>query len=45
MNRYGMKDMKQQPLETPQYLFMRIAMGLSYNEANPTEWAKKFIIK
>lgn len=45
MNRYGMKDMKQQPLETPQYLFMRIAMGLSYNEDNPTEWAKKFYKK
>ncbi len=45
MNRYGIKDMKQQPLETPQYLFMRIAMGLSYNEDNPTEWAKKFYKK
>nr|MDQ3014813.1 ATP cone domain-containing protein [bacterium] len=45
MNRYGMKDMKQQPLETPQYLFMRIAMGLSYNEENPTVWAKKFYTK
>lgn len=45
MNRYGMKDMKQQPLETPQYLFMRIAMGLSYNEENPTAWAKKFYTK
>jgi ribonucleoside-diphosphate reductase alpha chain len=45
MNRYGMKDNKQQALETPQYIFMRIAMGLSYNEANPTEWAKKFYTK
>ena len=42
MNRYGMKDMKQMPTETPQYLFMRIAMGLSYNETDPTAWAKKF---
>ncbi|MES2436636.1 MAG: ribonucleoside-diphosphate reductase subunit alpha [Patescibacteria group bacterium] len=45
LNRYGLKDMKQQPLETPQYLFMRIAMGLSYNEKNPTEMAKKFYNK
>ncbi|MCC2630777.1 MAG: ribonucleoside-diphosphate reductase subunit alpha, partial [Candidatus Paceibacter sp.] len=45
MNRYGIKDIKQQPLETPQYFFMRVAMGLSYNEANPTEWAIKFYNK
>ncbi|MDQ3076738.1 MAG: ribonucleoside-diphosphate reductase subunit alpha [bacterium] len=45
MNRYGIKNMKQQPIETPQYLFMRIAMGLSFNEDNPTEWAKKFYKK
>jgi ribonucleoside-diphosphate reductase alpha chain len=45
MNRYSLKDAKQQPLETPQYLFMRIAMGLSYNEEDPTAWAKKFYAK
>ncbi len=45
MNRYGIKDMDQQPLETPQYLFMRIAMGLAYHEKNPTEWAQKFYTK
>jgi len=45
MNRYGMKSNKQQPVETPQYMFMRVAMGLSYNEANPTEWAIKFYNK
>ncbi|MCC2631183.1 MAG: ribonucleoside-diphosphate reductase subunit alpha [Candidatus Paceibacter sp.] len=45
INRYAMKDMKGQPLETPQYFFMRVAMGLSYNEANPTEWAIKFYHK
>ncbi|MBX4197875.1 ribonucleoside-diphosphate reductase subunit alpha [Candidatus Parcubacteria bacterium] len=45
MNRYGLKDMKQQPLETPQYIFMRIAMGLSYHEDNPTQWAIKFYNK
>jgi ribonucleoside-diphosphate reductase alpha chain len=45
MNRYGMKDDDQRPLETPQYIFMRIAMGLSYNEENPTEWAIRFYDK
>src|SRR3989344_917990 len=45
INRYLMKDTHQQPLETPQYFFMRIAMGLSYNEKNPTEYAKKFYSK
>ncbi len=45
INRYAIKDMKQGPTETPQYLFMRIAMGLSYNEENPTEWAIKFYDK
>lgn len=43
INRYMMKDpMSQQTVETPQFLFMRIAMGLSFNETNPTEWAKTF---
>src|SRR3990167_8406997 len=42
MNRYAMKDRQQKPAETPQYFFMRVAMGLAYNEANPTEMAKKF---
>ncbi len=45
MNRYGLKDIDQNATETPQYLFMRIAMGLSYNETNPTEWAIKFYNK
>ena len=45
MNRYAIRDVEQQATETPQYLFMRIAMGLSYNEANPTEWAIKFYNK
>lgn len=45
LNRYGMKNEKQEPLETPQYLFMRIAMGLAYHEENPNEWAKKFYSK
>ncbi len=45
MNRYSIKNIKQEQTETPQYLFMRIAMGLSYNETNPTEWAIKFYDK
>ena len=31
-NRYLMKDEKQAPLETPQYFWMRVAMGMSLNE-------------
>ncbi len=45
MNRYGLKDNNQKSRETPQMFFMRIAMGLSYNEENPTAWAKKFYNK
>jgi len=45
INRYMIKDLDQVSVETPQYLFMRIAMGLSYNEKNPTEYAKKFYTK
>ncbi len=45
MNRYALKHMDQSPRETPQFFFMRIAMGLSYNEKNPTEMAKKFYSK
>lgn len=45
INRYLIKNVEQKPIETPQYFFMRIAMGLSYNEVNPTEMAKKFYNK
>jgi ribonucleoside-diphosphate reductase alpha chain len=45
LNRYGLKDTNNQALETPQYFFMRIAMGLSYNEADPTAWAIRFYDK
>ncbi len=45
INRYLIKDVEQKPIETPQYFFMRIAMGLSYNEKNPTEMAKRFYNK
>jgi ribonucleoside-diphosphate reductase alpha chain len=44
-NRYLMKDEKQYPMETPQYFWMRVAMGMSLTEKNPTEWAKKFYDK
>ncbi len=45
INRYFLKDLDNKSLETPQFFFMRIAMGLSYNEKNPTEYAKKFYHK
>ncbi len=45
INRYALKDMEQHVLETPQYFFMRVAMGLAYNEKNPTLYAKKFYKK
>ncbi|HVM73350.1 MAG TPA: ribonucleoside-diphosphate reductase subunit alpha [Candidatus Paceibacterota bacterium] len=45
INRYAMKGPNQQTLETPQYFFMRVAMGLSYNEKNPTETAISFYEK
>lgn len=45
LDRYAMKDKQQKPIETPQYFFMRVAMGLSYNEKDPTEQAIKFYDK
>ena len=45
LNRYSLKDLKDNPIETPQYFFMRVSMGLSYNEENPTESAKRFYNK
>lgn len=45
LNRYALKGLDQQAIETPQFSFMRIAMGLSYNEQNPTEWAIQFYNK
>jgi ribonucleoside-diphosphate reductase alpha chain len=45
LDRYFLKDKRQQPLETPQYFWMRVAMGMSIHEKNPTEWAKKFYDK
>ncbi len=45
LHRYSIKDKNNEPAETPQYFFMRIAMGLAYNEKNPTQWAKRFYEK
>lgn len=42
LDRYAMRDEGQNRIETPQFLFMRIAMGLSYNEEDPTAWAIRF---
>jgi len=44
-NRYGIKGRNGDALEVPQYFWMRIAMGLSLNEVNPTEHAIKFYEK
>jgi ribonucleoside-diphosphate reductase alpha chain len=46
LDRYSLKSKKDgKPNETPQYFFMRVAMGLSFNEKDPNEWAKKFYSK
>lgn len=45
LNRYLTKNENQQPIETPQYFWMRVAMGMSLNEKEPNKWAKKFYSK
>jgi ribonucleoside-diphosphate reductase alpha chain len=44
-NRYMITDRHGKSLEVPQYFWMRVSMGLSLNEANPTEMALKFYDK
>ncbi|HEY4267268.1 MAG TPA: ribonucleoside-diphosphate reductase subunit alpha, partial [Galbitalea sp.] len=44
-NRYGIKARNGETLEVPQYFWMRIAMGLSLNEADPTSHALGFYEK
>ncbi len=44
-NRYGIKGRNGDALEVPQYFWMRIAMGLSLNEAKPNETAIAFYEK
>ena len=39
LHRYSVKDSALKPIETPQFFFMRVAMGLSYNEKDPNEAA------
>lgn len=41
-NRYALRKGSGEPIEVPQFTHMRIAMGLSYNAANPTECALDF---
>jgi ribonucleoside-diphosphate reductase alpha chain len=44
-NRYGIKGRDGEPLEVPQYFWMRIAMGLTLNEKDPTTQALRFYEK
>lgn len=41
-NRYALRKQSGSPIEVPQFTHMRIAMGLSYNEADPTAAAIDF---
>lgn len=41
-NRYSLRKQNGSPIETPQFTHMRIAMGLSYNESDPTTAAIEF---
>lgn len=45
LGRYSIKDKNQKAFETPQYCFMRVAMGNSYNEKEATDMAIKFYEK
>jgi len=44
-NRYGIKARNGESLEVPQFFWMRIAMGLSLNEADPSAAALEFYAK
>ncbi len=41
-NRYALRKQNGDPIETPQFTHMRIAMGLSFNEKDPTGAAIEF---
>ncbi len=41
-NRYALRQQSGEPIETPQFTHMRIAMGLSFNEPDPTAAAIDF---
>lgn len=38
-------EIKKRYWETPQIFWMRVAMGLAFNEKEPTKWAKRFYEK
>jgi len=44
-NRYMVKDRDHNPIETPQFTWMRVAMGMSVKEKKPMEQAKIFYQK
>jgi len=44
-NRYLGKGANHKLIETPQYFWMRVAMGLAFKEKNPTALAQKFYKK
>ena len=44
-NRYMINDRHGKALEVPQYFWMRVSMGLSLNEQNPTDAAIRFYEK
>lgn len=41
-NRYALRKQSGEPIEVPQFTHMRIAMGLSFNEKDPTKAALDF---
>ena len=43
-NRYALRRQNGEPIETPQFTAMRIAMGLSFNEKDATEAALDFYV-
>ena len=45
MKRYALRDRNQKIIETPQIFWMRIAMGLAFNEEKPTDYAILFYNK
>jgi ribonucleoside-diphosphate reductase alpha chain len=44
-NRYLTKGTDGNPVETPQYFWMRISMAMAVNEEDPNMWAEKFYHK
>ena len=44
-NRYMIKNRDQSVIETPQFTWMRVAMGMSLREKNPTDMALQFYHK